>query len=186
MISERSYIRIAQELEVELPALKAVVDVESNGEAFLPDGRPKILFEAHHFSRLTKHKYDVTHPRISSRKWNRKLYVGGVGEHFRLESAVALDRLAALKSASWGMFQIMGFNYTACGFDSMQKFVNAMYKDEDAQFTAFATFLKNNPRMLRALQRKKWDQFADAYNGPGYKLNRYDTKLEQAYKRNLH
>lgn len=186
MISERAYIDAAQELEVELAAIKAVVDVESNGEAFLPDGRPKILFEAHHFSRLTKHKYDATHPRISSRKWNRKLYQGGTKEHFRLEEAVKLDRQAALQSASWGMFQIMGFNFAACGFQTVQKFVNAIYKGEDEQFKAFCTFLLNNPRMLRALQRKKWDQFADAYNGPGYKLNRYDTKLEAAYKRNLH
>lgn len=186
MISEHAYIKAAQELEVEIATIKAVAEVESKGEPFLPDGRPKVLFEAHHFSRLTKHIYDITHPRISSRKWNRKLYTSPQKEHFRLESAVALDRKAALQSASWGMFQIMGFNYAAAGFPTVQKFVNAMYGGEEKQFAAFVQFIKNNARAHRALQRKKWSQFAEAYNGSGYKLNRYDVKLEEAYKRYLH
>jgi N-acetylmuramidase len=61
----------AQQLGCELVVLKAVADVESRGNGFLADKRPKILFEAHVFSRLTGHQYDGTHPGISSRVWNR-------------------------------------------------------------------------------------------------------------------
>ena len=45
--------------------------------------------------------------------------------------AAHLNRIAALKSASWGKFQLMGFNYKLCGFNSLQAFVNAMYKNEE-------------------------------------------------------
>jgi hypothetical protein len=186
MITERDYIDAAQELGCEVAAVKAVADVESSGDAFLPNGEPKILFEAHHFSRLTNHEFDVTHARISSKKWNRKLYIGGAAEHFRLQQAVALNREAALQSASWGMFQIMGFNWKACGFKNVQQFVNAMCKDESSQFKAFVGFVKSDKGMLTALQKKKWAAFAEAYNGPGYKENKYDVKLEQAYKRHIH
>lgn len=186
MISERDYIDAAQELDCEVNAIKAVAQVEANGKAFLADGQPKILFEAHHFSRLTDHKYDATHPRISSKKRNSNLYIGGSKEHFRLQQAIKLDRNAALQSTSWGMFQIMGFNYKHCGFVSIQQFINAMYKDESAQFKAFVQFVKSDRGLLVALQKKKWAAFAKGYNGPSYKANKYDVRLEQAYKAFLH
>lgn len=185
MISERAFTDAAQELNCELAAIKAVAEVESNGRGTLPNGEPKILFEAHKFSERTNGRYDVSHPRLSSPEWNRKLYVGGEKEHFRLQQAVKLDRTAALESTSWGMFQIMGFNWAACGFASLQDFINAMYAGEDSQLSAFVGFIKNNPKLLRAIQNKKWATFALNYNGKGYKLNKYDVKLEQAYKRFL-
>ena len=39
----------AEQIGVEPCAVKAVVDVESGGDGFLPDGRVKILFEGHVF-----------------------------------------------------------------------------------------------------------------------------------------
>jgi hypothetical protein len=35
-------------------------------------------------------------------------YKGGAGEYSRLEAAMTLDKEAALKSASWGLAQVMG------------------------------------------------------------------------------
>lgn len=184
-IGERDYNEAAQELECEVAAIRAVAAVESSGASLLPNGQPKILFEAHHFSRLTDGKYNVTHPRISSPTWNRKLYVGGAGEHHRLEQAAGLDRNAALQSASWGMFQIMGFNWKRCGFKSLQEFINTIYQGEVGQLKAFVGFIKSDPKLLTAIQKKKWKQFALNYNGSGYAENKYDVKLEQAYKRFL-
>lgn len=185
-ISERDYIDAAQELGCEVAAIKAVAQVEAGSAAFLQDGTPKILFEAHHFSRLTNHKYDITHPKISSPTWKRSLYVGGNGEHIRLQVASNLDRTAALQSASWGMFQIMGFNWQACGYKSLQAFINDMYEGEAGHLRAFVGFIKKNTNLLTAIRKKKWAAFANGYNGPGYKENNYDVKLEQAYKRFLH
>ena len=52
----------AAALQCEPGAVRAVCDVESAGGGFLADGRPKILFEAHIFSGLTRHRWDEGHP----------------------------------------------------------------------------------------------------------------------------
>ena len=134
-ISEQAFAEAAEDLGCEIAAIKAVAEVESRGDGFLQDNRPKILFERHIFSRTTGRKYDGSHPDISNRKAGG--YQGGAKEHDRLKEAMALDEEAALKSASWGRFQIMGFNHAACGYDSVQDFVAAMEESEDEHLQAF-------------------------------------------------
>jgi hypothetical protein len=117
-VSDEAWERLAKSLDVEAAALKAVATVEAAGAGFLPGEppRPKILFEAHAFHRLTAGRFAKQAPNLSNPTWNRKLYAGSVaGEWQRLEAACKLDRPAALQSASWGLFQIMGFNYAYCG-----------------------------------------------------------------------
>jgi LysM repeat protein len=173
--------RAANSLGVDVASIKAVADVEAAGGGFLSNGDPKILFEAHQFSRLTGRRYDSTHPGISSRRWNRSLYKGGAAEHTRLKEAAALNETAALKSASWGKFQIMGFNYKTAGYSSVQAFVKDMRASEGKQLDAFVNFIKSNPSMHRALKNHDWATFARLYNGSGYAQNHYDTKIAQAY-----
>jgi LysM repeat protein len=127
MMTHKDWQRAANSLGVDVAAIKAVAKVEAAGKGFLSNGSPVILFEAHQFSRLTTGRYDGTHPGISSPKWNRSLYQGGAAEHTRLREAAALDETAALKSASWGKFQIMGFNYKSAGYNSVRDFVKAAY-----------------------------------------------------------
>lgn len=102
----------------------------------------------------------------------------------RLELAVSLDREAALMSASWGKFQIMGFNYKKCGFKTIQEFVNAMYESESAQLKAFVAYIKNR-NLADELQNKQFAQFAYYYNGAGFKKNRYDEKLLKSYLKHV-
>lgn len=185
MLPDASYLEVAQELGCELAALKAFAAVESNGSGFLPNGQPKILFEAHVFSRLTGGKYDRDYPHLSSPVWNKKLYMGGASEHHRLQAATRLDKDAALKSCSWGAFQIMGENWKAAGFLTLQDFINAMYEGELGHLKAFVGFIKSQG-MVKALQSKNWKLLAKKYNGPKYYENKYDVKLEDAYKRFLH
>jgi hypothetical protein len=180
-LCDRDYVDAAQELECELAVVKAVAQVESRGTGFLPNGEPKILFEAHHFSRLTGHVYDKLYPKISSREWNRDLYTGGVDEHRRLRLAAELNRDAALQSASWGAFQIMGFNWRGCNCRSLQEFVNAMYAGESEQLHLFIAYIKSQG-LAKLLQKKQWAAFAEKYNGRGFRNNKYDIRLEQAYK----
>jgi len=163
----------------EVAAIRAVIDVESQG-GFLPDGRPKILFERHYFSRLTQRRYDSAHPDISQPAWGG--YRGGAREYERLGRAIVLDRDAALRSASWGAFQIMGDNYALCGFASVDDFVEAMVSGAPAQLGAFVSFIRKTG-LSDELIRADWAGFARGYNGPAYKANRYDEKLAAAYRR---
>jgi hypothetical protein len=168
----------AKKVGCAVAAVRAVIDVESRG-GFLPDGRPKILFERHYFCQLTAGEYDAANPDISNRKWGG--YKGGAAEHDRLQKAIKLDRPAALQSASWGAFQIMGANYKACGFANVEAFVKAMVAGEPEQLDAFVSFVKSR-RLDDELTRLDWAGFARGYNGPAYKANKYDEKMAAAYR----
>lgn len=182
-LTQGQWQQAADRLGVDLNAIKAVAEVESNGKGFLPTGEPVILFEAHQFSRRTNHSHDASHPNNFSLKGNHALYQKGLTEHARLSEAMALDEAAALNSTSWGMFQIMGFNHKAAGFPTVQEFVNAMKTSESAQLEAFVHFIEANPKMHKALQRQDWTGFAAAYNGSGYAETKYDIKISSAYRR---
>ena len=174
--------RAAGALNCETACIKAVAQVESSGGGFLKSNRPKILFEAHIFSKRTHRKHDKDHADISSKTWNQSLYKGGEKEYERLEVAMGLDGLAALESASWGRFQIMGFNHAACGYKTVMGFVRAMYESEGKQLDAFVSFLQTS-KLAAALREKRWADFARGYNGPGYAINKYDVKLKAAYEK---
>lgn len=167
----------AKKLGCAVAAVRAVIDVESRGGIF-PDGRPKILFERHYFSRLTKGKFNTSDPDISHPMWGG--YKGGTGEYQRLGRAVKLNRDAALRSASWGAFQIMGDNCKMCGFADVEDFVAAMVAGEPKQLDAFVAFVKASG-LDDELRRLDWRGFARGYNGPAYEKNNYHKKLEAAY-----
>ena len=155
----------AGKLNCEPAAIWAVCDIESAGGGFLPDKRPKILFEAHIFGQLTQHRWDTTHPNISAPVWNRALYgADGAHQYDRLAEAIGLDRAAALQSASWGMFQILGMNYTVCCFAGVEEYVAAMCDSEGTQLSAFAEFCRHGG-LDRFLDTHDWAQFALGYNG---------------------
>lgn len=169
----------AKEIGCDQNVLRAVLRVETSGSGFLPDQRPKILFEAHWFSRYTGRRYDATHPAVSSRAWNRTLYVGGAGEYDRLSQALALDRAAALKSASWGLGQVMGGNYAAAGFADAESFVVAMCASEREQLLAMVRFIQSRG-LADELRDERLSAFAEVYNGSGYKVQQYDVKMLSA------
>lgn len=175
--------RAAATLGCEPAALRAVITVETGGAGgFLNDGsgRPRILFEAHHFGRLTGFRFNTSNPGISSRSWNRSLYRGGAAEYDRLAEAVALDRAAAIGAASWGMFQVMGFWAPRLGYSGPDEWVEEMAEGEDAQLSSFVAFIRTFG-LEAVLRVKDWAGFAARYNGPSYAVNRYDARLADAY-----
>lgn len=176
-LTAADFERAARAIGCAVAAVRAVCDVESRG-GFLPDGRPRILFERHAFSRLTRRRFDAAHPQIASRAPGG--YRGGAAEYPRLARAIALDRAAALQSASWGAFQIMGFNHAPAGYPDVESFVAAMVSGEGAQLDSFIAFLKAK-HLDAALARRDWAAFARGYNGPAHARNRYTQKLAAAF-----
>lgn len=184
-LSAGTFEKAASYLNAPVAAVKAVAEVESLGSSYLLSKRPKILFEAHVFSRLTGGKFDASHPNVSSRRWNKALYgAGGEHQYARLKEALALDQDAALKAASWGAFQILALNCKACGFPTPESMVATLMQGEDANLYSFVRFVMANPSMLKALRAQNWKAFAKAYNGPSYSSNGYDRKLSAAFARN--
>lgn len=165
-------------LGVSQAELWAVLAVETKGFGFLPDRRPQILFERHIFHKLTNGRHDAGNSDVSNKDAGG--YIGGAGEYPRLEKAMALDRAAALQSASWGVGQVMGFNHKIVGFPNVTAMVDAMVQDENAQLLATAHFIKST-NLDGALQRQDWRAFASGYNGPAFATNKYDTRLAVAH-----
>ena len=162
-------------------AIWSVIAVETSGCGFLPDRRPKILFERHIFHRQTGGHFDVDAPDLSNP------IAGGYGrsgapQYDRLNRAIALDERAALLSTSWGLAQVMGFNAAAAGFADPPSMVTAMVQSEDSHLRAMANFIRHSG-IDGAMRNGRWDDFAAAYNGPNYQQNQYDEKLDQYYRR---
>jgi N-acetylmuramidase/Putative peptidoglycan binding domain len=159
--------------------LWSVLSVETSGFGYLQDRRPKILFERHIFSRLTAGQYDAHDPDISQPT------PGGYGpsgthQYDRLNAAMQLDETAALKSASWGLGQIMGENFSGAGYPSVDAMVSDMVASEDSHLRAMVSFI-GAQSLVRPLMDHNWPSFARCYNGPNYAANNYDGLLGQFY-----
>jgi hypothetical protein len=167
-------------LGVRAAEIWAVLSVETRGCGFFADRRPLLLFERHIFSRETSARWDATHPDVSHARAGG--YTRGAQEYGRLARALALDREAALASASWGIGQVMGFNCKKVGYFDAASMVKAMTEGEDAQLLAMATFV-DSVGLAPSLRAHNWASFARGYNGPAYARNEYDARLAGAYAR---
>ena len=185
--TQEDYEKIANELGIEVCVVKAVAEVESRGNGFDGECKAKILYERHWFSKLTERKYDsnrfISAPSsFKMGRTNKEEHYGGWSRE-RFIEASAIDKNAAIQATSWGAFQIMGFNYKDAGFSSAEDFMEAMESSTEEQVRAFITFLINykNGAVKTAMNQKNWARVAYLYNGEGYKINSYDTKMEKEY-----
>lgn len=181
-LSDQDIQAAADRLRCPRAVIDAICDVESAGGGFLPDRRPKILFEAHIFGRLTGHRWTRSHPGISAPAWDRSLYgPAGAHQYERLAEAIQLDRFAALQSPSWGRFQILGINYRMVGYNDIEEFALALCESEMNHLEAFLRFCEARG-LNEALRTQDWETFALRYNGPG-QVARYAAALRTAVAR---
>ncbi len=187
ILSNAKTKKLAAEFSISPSALKAIIRVESAGNGISSNGKPRILFEGHIFWKqlmakdinpktIQKGNEDILYP-----VWNvstvRPLY--SMDQYQRLAKAIKINEYAAYASTSWGMFQIMGFNYRACGYNSIQDFV-ADQNNLEQQVWGFLNYLVST-HLIENVRQLDWKGFARAYNGPDYKANEYDIKLSKAY-----
>jgi hypothetical protein len=182
-LTRADFEEVATMLGCEVEAIQAVVQVESGSAgAFAANGKPIILFEPHIFSRRTNRAYDASHPNVSYRSWDASKYPRTQdGRWAQLREAYALDEQNAIASASYGLFQIMGFNHNVCGFSDPKSFVSDMCRSQAQQLKAFALFVRGN-NLADELVRKDWEGFAAGYNGQG-QVERYGRLMREAYER---
>ena len=173
-ISEQGLDQATQLLGTGAAEIWTVLAVETNGFGYLADRRPAILFERHIFHQQTGGRFDAGDPSVCSNKPGG--YLGGAREYGRMAQAIALDRRAALNSASWGIGQIMGSSFAAAGFTSVEEAVDAMMQSEDNQLTSMARFVRS-AGLHGALANHDWTGFARGYNGPDFARNQYPARL---------
>lgn len=182
-LSEIDIPRIGNIIRVGEDEIRAVMEVETLGGGFDSQGRPKMLFEPHRFwielgegPKRTR----AEEQGLAYKKWGTKPYPRD--SYPRLELAIKIDANAALRSASWGLGQIMGFNHKAAGFASAGDMVALFCDSEPMQLEAMIRFIEAE-NLDDELRRHDWSGFARGYNGAGYLKNNYHTKLAAAFAR---
>lgn len=169
--------------------LRAIVSIESSGAGFFNNGQCVILFERHiffnqavrKFGRKKADEWAKKYPNVCNSVRSQSAYFGGVREWDRLDQAKNLDPECALLSASYGLFQIMGFNYNICGYSTVGDYVADACESEQYQIGALAMFIKNQRGMLNAAKSLNFNEFARLYNGSAYASHGYHTRLKNAY-----
>ena len=191
MLNKNNIIALASKLNIEPALIYAIIKTESNGVYRTKQGI-RVLFERHICYRLVKEKHGEAYAKEQHKKYPHLCNprAGGYGKYSKqykkLNRAIELfGSNIAYNSASYGAFQIMGFNHKLCGYESaFEMFSHFHYLDsEKNQFLAFGKFVENyqNGKLLQALKDKNWHEVARRYNGRNYKKNRYAEKLEFFY-----
>jgi hypothetical protein len=161
----------------------AVLQIESGGKAFSVQGRPITRFENHIFWSQWGREHQETfnqHFQFSregqawtGHRWRsdpngewQDFHGSQVGENQVLDFARTLDDTAALKSASYGAGQVMGFNHQLLGYDSPQTMYEAFNGGVQAQLDGMFSYFENTAA-LAALKRGDYTGFASSYNGSG-------------------
>ena len=192
-LTDARIAEIARENGIHPAALLAVKLVESGTRSgFLSSGRPQILFEGHVFYKYLKANVKslnmtqlcAQYPNIVYPKWDKSKYLWGEKEWTRLEKAREINVKYANYAASWGMFQVMGFNDKRCGCQSVNEFVKCMSSSQEQQLMLTLNFLKSSG-LIEPLKNRQWATFAKGYNGAGYAQNKYHLKLQAAYNNYL-
>lgn len=189
-LTEEDFKEVAEELGIEIAAIKAVVEIEAGKthQGFWSEGKPLINFDLTIFRKMAaKNKVSLAaatrqYPVIFSRPNIAKYGSQQAGQQARLDAARKVHDLSGIEGTFWGMFQIGGFNWRKCGASSPDEFVELMSRSERDQLELFANFIRNTG-LLKHLQNKNWAAFAKGYNGPSYASRGYHTRLANAYAR---
>lgn len=189
-LTEKDYVEVAAELGVEVPAIKAVVDIETGRthKGFWKKGKAIINFDLSIYRQYARrHGVDLNKARkqypIIFNKPNVKKYGSKqAAQYARLDAALKINRNLALESCFWGMFQLGGFNWKLCGCRSVEEFCDRINTSEREQLELFAAYCRSRG-LVKYIKSKDWANFSLRYNGPGYKKRGYHKKMAAAYQK---
>jgi hypothetical protein len=171
--------------------VRAVIEVETSGKGFDAHGRPIFLFEPHRFWKELGPGHERnkavaqglaypnwrgpgSYPKSAAARWEQ------------FERACDISLVAAIRSASWGLGQIMGDNYEACGYDSPEAMVRAFAESEREQVIGMCRLLQSwglDAVLKQFPSIAACRKFAKRYNGAAYERNNYHNKLQSSYLR---
>ncbi len=153
----------ANRLGVPAAVMAAIVEVETEGrEGFGLFGLPTMTFEPAMFSHITGHRHDNANPDISYPLADaRRLPASRELRWKQLAKAFVMDRDAALKSASWGMFLMRGDHHQAYGFGTAAAMAARLAGSEARQLEALEEWIARQD-MVGALKKRDWIAYAAA------------------------
>ena len=165
------------------------LDVETLGKGHDDQGRSIILFERHIFYRELNKLADKSPLQEAVAQGLASKRPGGYGrtsvQYAKLARAIKINKVAALRSCSWGLGQVMGFNHILAGYKTVEAMVLAFKDDEENQLGGAVNFILNSNlddelRACKPGQPETCRAFASGYNGSEYRRNNYHVKLADA------
>ncbi|RRJ87373.1 DUF3380 domain-containing protein [Paenimyroides tangerinum] len=200
LVSDQHFESLSKDIGVEAKVFKAVAIVESGGrKSFLDfngEQKAKILYERHYMYRFLKafktkeelenlknSSPDLVH-NVGTYKDPNAIY-GTEKEQFKkIYEAKKIDNDSAIKSCSWGKFQVMGkyYNYL---YESPAEMEEAMNMCEVQHFAYFKVYLKDvvGSAIITAMKNKNWAKIAELYNGPDYAVKKYHINMDKEYNK---
>jgi len=175
---------LAQQNGIESATLRAIIEVESSGSGFYNADSPfahkcKTRFEPDYFQRFssTRPFFLPTGITVDAAKRDKR-FTGRIA----YEKALLQSPSAAIRATSFGLGQIMGFNYQQIGYSSLTEFSSDMEESEYYQLETMIKFICSRKPLLIATQQRDFQTIALLYNGPNYLQLEYDKKLMNAYR----
>lgn len=169
--------------KIPLARLLAIIEVESSGSGFGKDGRLLLQFEPNVFSRrsgvpldkFNKWAWDENKVDVQSKEW------------LAFEDASKLNPIIAMESTSWGLPQIMGFNFKLAGYQDVKSMVESFKVSEYNQINGLLNFINSNKALYNAIITGDYETVAAQYNGAGHRAlalkngwKPYPDKLKEA------
>lgn len=164
--------RVADTLSLETASIRALGIVETRDRPFF-GGVPIVRREGRHWRRRRQ-------ATKSAMVFDRKPNSADLARRWEeFEQMATLQFGPAVKSHSFGVYQIMGFNHDKCGFEYPKAFFDAM-KTVEGQATALIRLIERTPALHRALAEKDPHAVGFHYNGRNYLKNDYHAKWAAA------
>lgn len=179
--------RAAELVGCEPAVIDAILQVETNADAFDPSNRLIIRPEFHKIATCPyldaagkKRAKAVKQPKLRSYQLD-PVGAGSVAWQYVDKLAAECGEEAAYWITSFGSPQIMGFNFQICKYESPSAMVRSFAEGEDNQIMAMANFLVANG-LKEACRLRKFKSIARLYNGKDYAKHGYDIRLANAYE----
>jgi hypothetical protein len=157
----------AQSSKVEPAVALAIFAVESKRAYDPSTGLVIVRFEPHVFLRLS-------HGRLVTSDHGNQL-----AEWKALGEAYAINPQAALESASYGLPQLMGFNFGVTNHPDARSLLLAFQRSAREQVAGFFGFVASRKLVDKARERR-FVEFARVYNGKG-KEELYGAKMKKYF-----
>lgn len=170
---------LAADAGIPVPVLEALREVESSGKANV------LRFEPHIFIRL-RPELEAQIPYTRGRVvWST---IATETDNEAFAHAYSLHKEAAVKSTSWGAYQVMGSHLLSLHDGKPDDALAEFALDPEGTSAALlARWFKHNQRARRAANSEppNFAALALAYNGSHYAKHKYHLRLAKAWRRHL-
>ncbi|QDP63938.1 MAG: hypothetical protein Unbinned3992contig1000_52 [Prokaryotic dsDNA virus sp.] len=172
--SNYTLAQIAKRAGIPTRVLKAIRHVESRGKA------NAVRFEPHLFLRRRPDLAAVIPYTQTDRGYST---TRSETNRQALEHAIKHDAEAAIRSTSFGKYQVLG-GYLLEAYGAPEDAISAFWQNPDeASDLMVAAWFQSNPIAGKAARKSPPDfkTLARTYNGPRYYVHKYDEQLEAAW-----